>query len=427
MDVVHPVCVGMDISKTDAKVCVRVQGDHGRASQEVTTWGATSRQILELADDLAGRRVTCVVMEATGDYWKPFYLLMEAAGLPVMLVNARQARQIPGRKTDVNDAMWLADLAAHGLLHASFVPPADIRELKDLVRARTTMTRLRTQEIQRLEKLLESAAIKLSSVISSLNSVSGRRMLEALIDGERDPNTLAGLADGRLKATPEQLSEALTGRFTDHHGFLARLHLDMIDEYTAKIDLLTQRIDVYFADQSGDDTSTVMTPAQARDLLVTIPGLSDTSAQQVIAEIGTDMSRFPTPAHLASWAGVAPGANESAGKTKSTKCRPGDTYLKGTLGICARSLIKADDTFFAARYRRVLARRGKPVALVALMRTILEAVWHVLTTQQPYQDLGADYYTRRRPGSAISAALARLRDAGCTIQVTPNGILINQT
>ena len=234
MDVIHPRCCGMDISKRDAKVCVRVQ-DEARVSTQVTTWSSLSSAILELADHLLGQRVSLVVIEATGDYWKPFYFLLTEAGLNVMLVNARQARQIPGRKTDVADAVWLADLAAHGLLHGSFVPPKPIRDLKDLVRTRTTLVRLRGEEAQRLEKLLESAAIKLSSTISNLVGVSGRRMLEAMIDGVTDPAVLASLAHGTIHASADELREALTGRFRERHAFLSRVNLDLIDQHTAAI------------------------------------------------------------------------------------------------------------------------------------------------------------------------------------------------
>lgn len=415
MEVIHPRCCGMDISKRDAKVCVRVQ--HGsRATMTVTTWSSLSSKILELADHLAAEKVSLVVMEATGDYWKPFYYLLAEAGLGVMLVNPRQARQIPGRKTDVADAVWLADLAAHGLLRGSFVPPKPIRELKDLVRTRTTVVRLRGQEAQRLEKLLESAAVKLSATLSDIVGLSGRRMLEAMIAGVDDPAELAALADGRVKATAEELREALTGRFTDHHGFLTRVHLDLIDSYTAQIGLLEQRIQACFA--SGDDGDGPGAMATKRDLLTTIPGIATVTAERIIAEIGTDMTVFPTAARLASWAGIAPGSNESAGKVKSTRCRPGNTYLKGALGAAALAASRSKDTFFAARYKRVASRRGHERALVAVERAILTAVWHILTTGQPYRDLGADYYTRQRPGAVIAKALNQLRAAGINITFT---------
>jgi transposase len=380
-----------------------------------------SSQILQLADHLRGQKVTCVVMEATGDYWKPFYFLLTEAGLNVMLVNARQARQIPGRKTDVADAAWLADLGAHGLLRASFVPPKPIRELKDLVRTRTTFIRLRGEEAQRLEKLLESSAIKLSSTISNIVGVSGRRMLEALIDGVTDPEALAALADGRVKASAEDLREALTGRFTDHHGFLTKVHLDLIDNYTAQIDAIGQRIDACFTARDDDDDTEQARKtdlAAKRDLLITIPGLSTTTAEKVLAEIGADMSVFPTAKHLTSWAGIAPGANESAGKVKSSRCRPGNTYLKGALGIAAMSATRSKDTFFAARYKRIASRRGHTRALVAIQRSMLTSIWTVLTTGQPYTDPGGDYYIKRRPGTTITKAITQLRAAGITITFT---------
>ena len=411
----------MDISKTDAKVCVRVQ-KAASTTTRVTTWRAESSHVLELATHLIEEKVSLVVMEATGDYWKPFYYLLGGEGLNVMLVNARQVRQIPGRKTDVADAVWLADLGAHGLVHGSFVPPPEIRELKDLVRARVTLVRLRGQEAQRLEKLLESAAVKLSATISDITGATGRRMLEALIEGSLDPTQIAGLAGRRMKASREQLTEALTGRFTEHHGFLARLHLDMIDNYTTRIGELDARIDAYF-DPAVTGSSRV--PAEVREdlstkreLLATIPGIATTTAERIIAEIGHDMSAFPTARHLTSWAGIAPGANESAGKVKSTRCRPGNTYLKGALGTAALVASRAEDTFLAARYRRIAARRGHMRALVALQRTILVAIWNAMTTGQPYTDLGGDYYIQRRPGPTITKAIRQLQAAGVNITLT---------
>ena len=301
MDVIHPRCCGMDISKRDAKVCVRIQRG-ATVSAKVTTWSSLSSQILKLAAHLRRQKVTLVVMEATGDYWKPFYFLLVESGLEVMLVNARQARQIPGRKTDVADAVWLADLAAHGLLRGSFVPPPPIRELKDLVRTRTTLVRLRGQEAQRLEKLLESAAIKLSSTIDDIVGLSGRRMLEAMIAGVTDPTALASLADRRIKASTAELAEALTGRFTDHHAFLATVHLGMIDSYTRQINAVAARIDACFTDTDTDtdahDRAAVPTRADMaakRDLLTTIPGVSTITAERIIAEIGIDMTAFELP------------------------------------------------------------------------------------------------------------------------------------
>ena len=383
MDVVYVRCAGMDISKKDVKVCVRVAAPGGRTKTESTTWGAVSSQILALGDYLLEQRVECVVMEATGDYWKPFYHLLGEAGLDVVLANARSVRQIPGRKTDVADAAWLADLCAHGLVRGSFVPPAPIRELKDLVRARTIMVRLRGQEAQRLEKLLESAAIKLSSTISNILGSSGRRIVEAMIQGRNDPAALAGLGGSRLKASKNDLAEALTGRFTAHHAFLAQLHLDTIDGYTTQINSIDERIGTYF-DPKDDDSRAGADLAkdleEARKNLTTIPGVSQTVAEVILSEIGCDLSSFHTPEKLTSWAGVAPGSNESAGKVKSSRCRPGNTYLKGALGIAALAATNTKNTFLRARYQRIARRRGHVRALVATERAILKAVWHILTT-----------------------------------------------
>ncbi|MDF1490411.1 IS110 family RNA-guided transposase [Tessaracoccus caeni] len=416
MDVIHPRCCGIDISKTDAKVCIRVQKG-ARAATEVTTWAAISSSILELGRYLIDQQVSLVVMEATGDYWKPFYFLLTETGVEVMLVNPRHVRQIPGRKTDVADAVWLADLGAHGLVRGSFVPPKPIRELKDLVRARTILIRLRGQEAQRLEKLLESAAIKLSSAISDILGVSGRRMLEAMIGGIDDPSTLAEFAHRGIKATRQELAEALTGRFTEHHGFLARVHLDLIDHYTTQIMAVDTRIQDRFTNHDQGQTSEPGPGelSEARELLSTIPGVSTTTAERVIAEIGIDMSVFPTPNQLVSWAGVAPGINESAGKKKTSRTRPGNKHLKGALGIAALSAIRAKDSFFQARYKRICSRRGHSKALVAIERSMLTAIWHILTHKQPYRDLGANYYAHRRPGIAIRNAINLLRNAGVTV------------
>ena len=325
MDLLHPRCAGLDVSKRDAKVCVRVaSGTRAAARSTVTTWGSVTNQVLALREHLIAEQVTLVVMEATGDYWKPFYYLLEDAPFEVELVNARHVKNIPGRKTDVSDAAWLAQLGAHGLVRGSFVPPEPIRQLRDLTRTRTMMVRERAKEIQRLEKLLEDAGIKLSSVASDISGVSGRLMLDALIAGQRDPGELADLAKRRMRSKIPALTEALTGRFTEHHAFLARVHLDLIDQRSHAIADLTTRIEVVIEPFRG-----------VRDLIVSIPGISVLVADVILAETGADMSRFPSAGHLASWAGTCPGSNESAGRIKSTKTRPGNPYLEGALGVAA--------------------------------------------------------------------------------------------
>ncbi|MGK2954338.1 MAG: IS110 family transposase [Solirubrobacterales bacterium] len=408
MDIVHDRAVGIDISKRDAKVCVRVPGPvQGEFVSTVTTWGATTNQILELRAFLEKAHVTIVVMEATSDYWKPFFYLLEET-LPVELVNAKSARNIPGRKTDVNDATWLAHLAAYGLLRASFIPPEPIRELRDLTRARSIIVRDRTREVQRLEKFLESSGIKLSSVVTNLTGMSSRSMLDALVAGERDPDVLAALAKGKLKPKIPELVEALTGRFGEHHAFLTRLHLDQIDAHTAMVEELTARIEES------------MEPFRVtRELLVTIPGVSTLVADVIIAETGADMNVFPTAAHLASWAGVCPGSNESAGRVKSSKTLPGNKYLKAALGIAAMSASHSRDTYLSVKYRRIAARRGPIKAVVALEHNILTAVWNMLANGECYEDPGADHFAKLDPLKARNRAIRQLQTLGYEVVVTP--------
>jgi transposase len=410
MEVVHPRCAGIDISKRDAKVCVRIQGNTGRkTSSTVTTWGAMTNQILALKDHLSAARVTAVVMESTSDYWRPFYYLLEA-DFQVMLVNAREVKNVPGRKTDVSDAAWLADLGAHGLVRASFVPPEPIRQLRDLTRTRTHITAERSREIQRLEKSLESAGVKLSSVATDITGVSGRLMLQALIDhqGNADPVAIADLAKRRMRSKIPLLTEALNGHFTAHHAFLTRLFLDRIDAHTKDIELISERIDE------------LMKPfLPARDLLASIPGFSQNLAEIFIAETGADMRQFPTPGQLASWAGVSPGSNESAGRIKSTKTRPGNRYLKGALGVAALNQARSKKTYFSAKYRRLAATRGPMKAIVAVEHAMLIAAWHMLQSGEFYRDPGADYYTRRNPAKATARAVKQLEALGYTVNIHP--------
>jgi transposase len=409
VDLVHPRCAGIDISKRDAKVCVRVaSAGRAKATSTVTTWGSVTNQVLALREHLVAEQVTLVVMEATSDYWKPFYYLLEDGPFEVMLVNARHVRNLPGRKSDVSDAGWLAQLGAHGLVRGSFVPPEPIRQLRDLTRTRTAIVRERAREIQRLEKLLEDAGIKLSAVATDITGVSGRAMLEALIEGQRDPVVLADLAKRRLRSKIPELTEALTGRFGEHHGFLARLHLDLIDNHTHAISELAARIEVVIEPFRG-----------VRDLIVTIPGISTNVADVIIAETGADMTRFPTAGHLASWAGTCPGSNESAGRIKSTHTRPGNPYLKGALGVAAMSASRSKNTYLAAKFRRIASRRGPIKAVVALEHAMLVAVWNMLDTGTYYGDPGEDFFTRLNPDKAKSRALEQLRKMGYAVTLSP--------
>ncbi|SEC73292.1 IS110 family transposase [Rhodococcus koreensis] len=408
MEVVHPRCAGIDISKKDAKVCVRIQGSGRRPTNAtVTTWGAMTNQILALCEHLLAEKVTCVVMEATGEYWKPYYYLLEDT-LPVMLVNAHDARNMPGRKTDVSDAAWLADLGAHGLLRGSLVPPPPIRRLRDLTRARTALTRDRGRAVQRIEKVLEDAGIKLSSVATDIMGVSGRLMLEALIDGSDDPAAMADLAKRRLRVKIPALTEALTGRFTAHHGFLIRMHLTLIDQYGQALGELDDRI-----------AEAIEPFRAARDLLISIPGFSTVVAEVFLAETGGDMSVFPTAGHLASWAGTAPGSNESAGRVKSTKTRPGNRHLKGALGTAALSVSRSKGTYFSAKYKRIASHRDPMKALVAVEHAMLVAAWNMLTNGDLYRDPGADYFTRRTPTKTRARAVGQLEALGYRVILEP--------
>ncbi|MBZ9645195.1 IS110 family transposase [Streptomyces sp. PSKA30] len=411
MDVLHERCAGLDISKKEAKACVRTPSAKRRGSftTQTTSWGSTTNAVLALRDHLLAAEVTLVVIEATSDYWKPFYYLL-AEDLNVILVNARQVKNLPGRKTDVSDAAWLAQLGSHGLVRPSFVPDQPVRELRDLTRARTQLTRERGQIVQRLEKLLEDTGIKLAAVASDIMGVSGRAMLEALINGEHDPQVLAEMAKRKLRNKIPELTEALTGRFRDHHAFLARLHLDHYDQLTGAIGQLDARIEE------------AMAPFRpALDLLDTIPGINQATAEVIIAETGGDMRRFASAKHLASWAGVCPGHHESAGRTKSTKVRPGNPYLKGALGLAAFGAARTKDTYLQARYKRLTARRGPLKALAAVEHSIITAIWHMLTNNIPYHELGGSYFTQRDPERATRRAINALNQLGYTVTLNPIG------
>jgi transposase len=408
MEVVHRRCAGIDIAKRGATVCVRVAGSGRRRTVEtVSTWGSMTNQILALREHLIAEQVSCVAMEATGDYWKPFYYLLEDAGFELLLANARHVKNMPGRKSDVSDAAWLAQLAAHGLVRGSLVPPPPLRELRDLTRTRTGWVRDRSREIARLERLLEDAGIKLSSVASELNGVSCRAMLAALIAGERDPAVLANLAQRRLRPKIPMLVEALTGRFSDHHAYLARMHLEAIDRHNARIADIEGRMEA------------LMQPFQAfRELICSIPGISRTVADVIIAETGGDLTRFPTAEHLTSWAGVCPGSHESAGRVKSTKTRAGNPHLKGALGVAALAVARNPyGSYLGAKYRRIASRRGPSKAIVAIERAMLVIIWQMSRTGAFYQDLGPDYHMQRDPDRAKRRALSQLTKLGYKVTI----------
>jgi transposase len=418
--VIERVCA-VDVAKASGTVCVRTPHERRRVSK-VWDIEATTGAVGDLADQLIELGVEKVTVESTSDNWRIWYYLLEAAGLDVQLVNARDVKNVPGRpKTDKLDAVWLAKLTEKGLLRPSFVPPAPIRHLRDYTRLRVDLTRERARYWQRLEKLLEDALIKLSSVASTLDTLSARDMIEALIGGERDPRRLADLARGRMKTKRSALIKALDGRFDDHHAELARMLLAQIDTLSAQIGTLTTRIDHLLEVAESDDASDGASPPDdvaaapagptTVERLGEIPGIGPSGAQIILAEIGLDMTQFPTAAHLVSWAKLCPRTIQSGPVTRGGKTGNGNPYLKGALGEAAAAAAKTD-TFLGERYRRIVKRRGKLKALVAVARSILVIIWHLLTDPLArFRDLGSDYHnslinTERRMRNHIAQLTA---------------------
>jgi transposase len=402
-----------DIGKAELVCCARVPNEErpGRRLQEVTTYSTMTRSLLGMVDRLDGLGVTRVVMEATSDYWKPVYYLLEAAGFETWLVNARDVKHLPGRpKTDKLDAVWLCKVAERQMIRPSFVPPPRIRRLRDVTRYRCDLIEARTAEKQRVEKLLEDAQIKLSVVASDIFGVSGREMMAALIGGQRDPKVLAQLARGRMRAKLTELTEAFTGYFTDHHAVLLTKMLARVDALSADIAELEDMIEEMVAPF-----------AEALERLDEIPGLGRIAAAVVVSEVGLDMSRFPTAGHLASWAKFTPGVKESAGKRKGKgSTGHGNRYLARVLGEAAVAAGKTD-TFLGERYRRIARRRGKKKAIVAVGRSILVIIWHLLADPDArYTDLGSDFYDQRiDPERKKRAHIHQLEALGYTVTLEP--------
>jgi transposase len=401
----------LDIGKAELVCCVRVPGTAARRLQEVSTHSTMTRSLTELANHLVELAVERVVMEATSDYWKPVFYLLEAHGLQPWLVNARDVKHLPGRpKTDVLDAVWLCKVAERQMLRPSFVPPRPIRRLRDLTRYRIDLVGVRTAEKNRVEKLLEDACIKLSVVASDIFGVSGRAMMAALIAGERDPKVLAQLARARMRTKIGRLEEAFNGHFDDHHRFLLARMLDRIDGIDADIAAVDEQIEAHLAPFAA---------AAAR--LDEIPGVGPVAAAIIIAEVGVDMSRFPTAGHLCSWAKFSPGINSSAGKTKGNgSTGHGNRYLARILGEAAAGAARTD-SFLGERYRRIARRRGKKRALVAVGRSILTIVWHLLADEDTrFTDLGADHFTRHvNPDTKKRNHIRQLEALGYTVTLTP--------
>jgi len=403
MELLHRRCCGLDVHKATVVACLRLVAD-GKVATEVRTFQTTTADLLRLSEWLAANDCTHVAMEATGVYWKPVWHILDDGEFELVLANAAHVKNVPGRKTDVNDAMWLAELLAHGLIRASFVPDTQTQEL----RTRKQLVREQSSHMLRVQKTLEDANIKLDLVLSDLMGKSGRAMIEALIAGETNPAKLAGLADRRVKASPEELCEALRGRVTKHHRFLLRLHLNQIDALDAAMATLDAQVEVNL----GPFRTAV-------EQMISIPGIKNLGAQVIVSEIGIDMSRFPSAAHLISWACMSPRNDESAGKRRSNRLRKGAAWLKTTLVQCAWAAVKKKDSYLQAQFYRIKARRGPKKAIMAVAASMLTAIYHMLKDGTMYQDLGRKHFDRRSTDQQKNSLVKRLADLGYAVEIKP--------
>lgn len=404
MEILYPRCAGLDVHKD--MVVARVRCVSEPRVEETRSFATTTAALVELQEWLTAHGVTHVAMEATGVYWKPVWHLLEEH-LELVLANAQHIRNVPGRKTDVNDAAWIADLLAHGLIRSSFVPPAPIQALRDLTRTRKQLVREIAQHTLRIQKTLEDANLKLGSVLSSILGASGRAILTALIAGQSDPERLADLAQGTARRKRAALIEALRGRITPHHRRLLKLHLELI----GALERALEAVDA--------DVGKLLAPIrQSARLLTTMPGVNDLTAHVVLAEIGADMARFPSPGHLLSWATLCPRNDESAGKRRSTRTRKGSPWLKTALVTAAWAAVRVKGSYLQAQFLRLRARRGAKKAILAVAASMLTAIWHMLKNGVEYQDLGADHFARRDRTKAILRLVSRLNDLGCNVAIT---------
>lgn len=407
MEVLHPHCAGLDVHKDTVVACVRHMVE-GKVTTHVKTFKTTTQELMVLSEWLSAEAATHIAMEATGVYWKPVWHILSDGEFELILANAAHVKNVPGRKTDVNDAVWLADLMAHGLIKASFVPDEPTQQMRDLLRTRKQIVRERSSHIQRIQKTLEDANIKLDSVVTNILGLSGRRILEALIAGQTVPQALATLAHRNLKATADELEASLRGRVTRHHRFLLKLHLDQIEAFDATI----ARID--------EEVNANVEPFRvAIEMLSAIPGVGDLSATVIVSEIGIDMSRFETAAHLISWAGLCPKNDQSAGKRRSNRMKKGAPWLKSTLIQCAWCASRTKDSYFQAQYLRLRSRRGAKKAVCAVAASILTAAYHMLRNGTLYQDLGASYFDNPAKDKQALRLVSRLKNLGFEVQIKP--------
>ncbi len=419
MDVMFDRVAGLDVHKAMVVAATRLIAD-GKVIRDCRTFATTTAGLLELLDWLSASGCTHVAMEATGVYWKPVWSILSDGDFTLILANAAHIKNVPGRKTDVNDATWIADLVACGLIKASFVPGEDLQALRSLQRARKQLTREQTRHIQRIQKTLEEANIKLDTVISDIMGVSGRKMIEAMIAGVRNPAKLAALADRRIKASPKELYDALHGRLTDHHRFMLKLYLGQYDGLEASILEIDQQVAAAVA-HMGEEAQAAGR-ATFRSLIVllsTIPGVSAQSATDILAETGTDMSRFPTAGHFVAWAGLCPGQNESAGKRKSSRLRKGAPWLKTAMVQAAWSAVKKKDSYYRAQFHRLTPRGGKKKAICAVAASMLTAIYHMLKDGVEHNDLGANHFDQRSTDLKAKRLVSQLTKLGFQVALQP--------
>lgn len=407
MEVLHPRCAALDIHKDTIVAAIRV-AHAADVQREVRTFAATTPALLELSAWLDEHACSQVAMEATGIYWRPVWQVLTAEGRTLILANAAHVKNVPGRKTDVADAVWLSDLLAHGLIRASFVPEPQTQAMRDLLRTRKQLVREQASHVQRIQKTLEEANLKLASVLTDIMGRSGRAVLDALVAGESDPERLQALIDPRVKAGPEAIRAALTGRIGDHHRFLLRVHLRQIDG-------LVQAI----ADIDGQVEHNLGPFRDAARRLATIPGVSDLTAQVILSEIGPDMSRFPTAGHLISWAGLCPRNDESAGKRRSTRLKKGAPWLKTALVQAAWAAVRKKKSYLQAQFQRLRARRGPKKAVCAVAASILTAAYHMLKTGSAYVDLGPDHFRKTAPTTRAKALARQIERLGFSCEIKP--------
>lgn len=432
MRVMYKRCAALDVHKKTVTACRRWTEGNGEVASEVQTFGTTTPQLLEMLDWLSEWAVTTVAIESTGEYWKPVFNLLEG-NFDVILVNSKHVKQVPGRKTDVKDAEWLAELLSYGLLKASYIPAKPQRDLRDLTRHRVKLVQERARVVNRVQKVLEHANIKLASVASDVMGVSGREMMAALVEGETDAGVMAELAKGRLRNKMPLLEKALTGIVRPHHRFMLAQHLSHIDFLDEQIERVSseigQRVEGMSQTAGSDDSGSsggesrlannTLTWIDSIDLLDTAPGVDKRAAEIVLAEIGIDMGQFPSANHLTAWAGLAPGNNQSGSKRRRAKTREGNRNLREIMVQIAWAASRKKGSYAQALYRRLAGRRGKKRAIIAVARTLLESFWYMLSRKEPYKELGGDYFDNRRKEVRVNVLTKQLEKLGYAVQLEP--------